>query len=171
MDTKELSFLFIFISFVPLIYKVFEESHVLHKDYTFSYYIGDREPRYAYFTFYFALASLCMLLFEYLTYKQIDFRIFLLMFSSLSLLWIPEQEHFFTHVFFAVIAFATVMLYMIQTSMKHKHYVYSALSWINIIMLIYILLFFQIANVVNAEMIFIVLYLVFYWFHHKNTFQ
>ena len=140
-------------------------------DNTLSYYIGDTTTRYTYFTVYFAIVALSMFLFEALTHKNVDFRIFLIMFSSFTLLWIPEQEQFYTHIFFAVTAFANVLLYMIQMSMKHKHFVYTALTWTNILLLLYIALFFRIYNVVNAELIFIAFFLVFYWFHHKNTFQ
>ena len=171
MDTKTLVFLFIFISFVPLIYTIFEDSNTLHMNNTLSYYIGDQEKRYAQFTLYFAFVSGFMLLFEYLVYKVVDFRILLLVFSTFTLLWIPEQEHFYTHIFFAVTTFVNVIIYMMQMSMVHKHYIYTTLTWTNILILMYIALFFRFSSVVNAEIIFVLIFLLFYWFHHKNTFQ
>lgn len=158
---RQLVFLLFFICWIPLIYYVMNHES-LYMNNTLSYFIGDKQYRYYYFTFYFVIISFFMTLHQLLVFKKVDFHIFLVLISTLLLLWIPEQDDLYTHVFFSLIGFINVLLYMIYNSLNSNRLTLKILTLLNILLFIYICLFFRTQSVVNEELFFIVCFLSFY---------
>ena len=145
-----------------------EHNHELYSENTLSFFVGDNPMRYFYFAVCFVFVSIFMCVHEYMVRGKMNFMLFLILFSSVVLIMIPEQEQLYTHVFFSSLAFINILLYMIS-NLPQKNGFLTTLTAINILLCIYVVLFFQTSSVVTAELIIIGNFLLYYGLLHRNS--
>lgn len=158
----------LFICFIPMIYHMLEHNHELYSENTLSFFVGDNPMRYFYFAVCFVFVSIFMCVHECMVRGKMDFMLFLILFSSVALIMIPEQEQLYTHVFFSSLTFINILLYMIS-NLPQKNGFLTTLTAINILLCIYVVLFFQMSSVVTAELIIIGNFLLYYGLLHRNS--